>query len=166
MVAALPLLSLAAGAGTATAGATTAGTLFGVTAGTLATVSAGAGAVSSIFSGLSANSESDFQASQVELQAQADRTEAAEEEFNRQKRLRAILATQNAAFSASGGFGGSQNAIQLADIGEANRQQGQSDLLGDINAAQSDLQIKQFKKAGNAKLLQSLSSAGTLLGKV
>lgn len=163
MVAALPLVSLAAGVGSAVAGT---GTFLGLSAGTLAAVSAGAGAVGQIFSGLSAKGAADAEAAQVRLQAQADKTQAAEEEFNRQKRLRAIQATQNAIFGVSGVTGGSQDAIQLADIGEANRQQGQADLLGDVNATQAEIQSKELKRAGRAKLLGSVSRAGTLLGRI
>jgi hypothetical protein len=164
MVAALPLLSLATGAGSAVAGASAAGTFLGVSAGTLSAVSAGIGAVSSIFGGLSAQAGAEAEAAQVRLQAQADRTQAAEEEFNRQKRLKAILATQNAVFGASGLSGGSQNNIQLADVGEANRQRGQAELLGDVNDTQANIQSKELKRAGRAKLLGSISRAGSIIG--
>lgn len=165
MVAALPLASLITGAGSAVAGASAGGTLFGLSAGALSAVSAGIGGLSTIFGGLSAQAGAEAQASQVELKAQADRTQAAEEEFNRQKRLKAILSSQNAIFGASGATGTTQNFIQLADIGESNRQTQQAELLGEVNDAQARAQSSELKRAGRSKLLSSISRAGSLIGR-
>jgi len=131
---------------------------------TFSTVMGVVSAVSTIFGGQAENESAKVEASQVELQAQADRTQAAKEELNRQKRLQSILATQNATFAARGVAGGSLAAIQRADVGQANLQRGEGELLGDINSFQARVQSQQLKQAGRSKLLGSVVRAGSILG--
>lgn len=132
-------------------------------AGTLSTVFTVFSAASSIFGGLAGDAAGKAEAAQIELQAQADRTEAAQEEARRQKRLRVILAQQNARFGASGGTGLSQARIQLADVGEANKQRGEAALLTSINDKQSAIQASQSRSAGKSKLIGGFAKAGSIL---
>ena len=131
----------------------------------LSAVGTGVGVLGQISSGSAAQRTAKMQASQMQLKAQAEKTQAAIDEQNRQQKLTKVLATQRAIFGASGASlnSGSFLAIQNADTSEVARENRLGGLLADTSASLYDLQAQEYLSAGRSKNKASLLSGGVSL---
>lgn len=82
--------------------------------------------------------QSELQAKQLELQVQAERTQAAEDELQRQQQLREVMSAQQAAFGSAGVSGRSFEALQTADVGKVAR----ADRLGKLFTSTRELGLR------------------------
>lgn len=91
------------------------------------------------------------EAAQLETQKKAMETNAAISQADRMRRLKTILASQNAAFAMTGqtAGAGSAGAIQAASISDANREQRYENLQTDIARTSYDYNIWSAKKASS-----------------
>lgn len=156
------LIAIAVKAGTAVA-ASAAAHPFLFAAGAAAAV---AGASTAIVSGVQANKSAKSQASQIELQMQAERTQHAIEAETRQRNLRSMLASQNAIFGGSNVdlSSGSASVIAGATFDEASRQQSQASLFSGVRTSILGMQEADIRSQGRSALVGgSLSAAQSLL---
>ena len=112
--------------------------------------------------------QSELQAKQLQVEVEAERTEAEKSELERQRQLAQVLATQSAAFAASGldVTSGSFQAIQTADIKKAAARTREGRVFSGVrqagfrtNIAQARASAKQFGFAARSANRQSLISA-------
>jgi hypothetical protein len=110
--------------------------------------------------------QSELQAKQLALQVQAEKTQAAEDELQRQQQLREVMSAQQAAFGSAGVSGRSFEALQTADVGKVAR----ADRLGKLftstrelglrtSIAQERAQAKQYGYAAGAARTSGLLGA-------
>lgn len=103
------------------------------------------------------------EATQLETQKKAIETNAAIAEAERMRKLKTVLAAQNAAFAMSGQTAGvgTANAIQAASFDEVNREQRMENLQTDLAKTAYDYNIWSSKKA--SKLAMSTAIINTSL---
>jgi hypothetical protein len=105
------------------------------------------------------------QAAQADLQAQAEATQAARDELKRQEELRRVLATQNAAFGASGGGSpsGSQLAIMQDTTSLSNRAGSEAKAFSKARQRQFTAQAEQDRSAASStRTIGYINAASTL----
>lgn len=135
--------------------------------GTLAIVSTLVSTGLQVAGGIQANQQAKAQAKQIDLQRQANRTQAAVEENNRQEKLLRLMASQKAIFGASGLSmnSGSFTAIQNTTVGDTANQTGQAELSTTINDNQLLSQKQQTLAGGKAALIGGIAGGvGTIAG--
>lgn len=105
------------------------------------------------------------QADQLKLQQQAERTQAAIESEEQQKRLRSVLASQNAIFGAGGIdiSSGTPSTIAGDTFNEAQRQSSQAQLFSDTRQSVIGSQISDTLSTGTTGLIGGVLGAGTSL---
>ena len=112
------------------------------------------------------------EAAQLETQKKAIETNAAIAQAERLRKLKTVMAAQNAAFAMSGQSSGvgSANAIQAASMDEANREARIQNLQTDIARSAYDYNIWSAKKASHLAMgtaiinstLDTMKQAGEL----
>ncbi len=137
----------------------------GETLAILSIASAVAGATTSIVSGVQAHKQGQIQAQQADLQAQADKTQAAVNNVQRQKQLAAVLGTQAAMFGSAGiDIGsGTPGVIGQASFDNAQRQAGQEKLFTDVSVGVLGLQKQDSLLAGNYGMVTGFTGAASSL---
>jgi ribosomal protein L9 len=95
--------------------------------------------------------QAQLQAKQLELQLQAEKAQAAEDELQRQQQLREVMSAQTAAFGAAGVSGRSFEAIQTADVGKVAR----ADRLGGLFTSTRELGLRTGIAQERAQARQS-----------
>lgn len=162
------LLGSAAASATATTAATaaTAG-LFGV--GGSLTLGGALSAGSILFSavsGLQGMQASKAEANQIKFQEQAERTQAAQEEANRQARLTTIMNDSLAMQAGRGGRLGSASDLAIAGFSdeEAKRESKIAAYDSQYRTANLRMQRSQVKKQGTASLISGFTDAASKAG--
>lgn len=132
---------------------------------TLGAASAIAGATTGIVSGVQANSAAKRQADQMRMQMEAERTQFAFEEEERQKRLRRTLSMQNAIFGGSNVdlSTGSPSIIAGDTFNEAERQRNQAGLFSDTRVSLLGAQANDAMSAGRLSMTKGFLGAGQSL---
>lgn len=155
---ALPLLaSLGTTAGTAgTAAAATGGIMS--TLSTIGTIGSIAG---TIMSGVQQKNAADFEAKQIEMNAEMERLRSKQEEANRQTRLNSILAQQMAMTAGRGIQVGSGSDLAISDFSEEEKQREDRIAAADLAYSQSMAKSRasQSRIRGKSALMGSLFSA-------
>ena len=167
MGAALPAVSLLGGVGGGLAGLGSFGTILQVGLGVVGAIQQSrAGDVEAA----TIRAQSETQAAQAELQREGERVQAEIDRTERTRRLRSVLAEQNAAFSASGFSPASGTFAALSEesgrLGELEIERGAT--LSDINQQLLTAQASGFRASGEAgaaaaKAQASTAAAGGLL---
>ena len=147
------------GAKLAAAGAAVAATaaahpiLFG-----LGALTAAAGATTGILGGVSSAKAASSQAAQTQLQLEAERTQAAVEEEERQKRLRSVLASQNAIFASNSVdiASGTPSVLAADSYHEAARQSNQAALFSGVRQSILGFQEQDARSAGRIGLTRGI----------
>ena len=123
------------------------------------------GGTTAIVSGVQHNRAAKAQAAQMSLQVEAEKTQAAIEEQERQKRLQRVLATQNAIFGGSNVdmSTGTPSVIAGDTLTEASRQSRQAGLFSDTRAGILDSQISDTLSAGKTAMGIGFLNAGASL---
>lgn len=115
------------------------------------------------------------QADQLSLQMQAERTQAAAENEARQRRLRSVLATQNAIFGGSNVdmTTGSPVTIAQDSVAQTALQQNQAMLSSSVRQSMYGMQSSDILSAGRYGLIggvlngaQSVANAGISAAKI
>ena len=158
------LSSAGAAAGTTAAGASFLGGI-GLSSGTLAAVAAGTGAFGSIIAGQQQARAIDHERAQIELDALADRTQAATEEADRQEELRRTLSSQTAIFGRTGidAGGGSALNIQQQTVSQVGRLSNAERSKTKVRQSQFQSQIKQKRGEARSARIKGFMDAGTSL---
>ena len=99
-----------------------------------------------------------MEAAQLQTQKKAIETNAANEQAERMRQLKTVLAAQNAAFAMSGQTAGvgSAAAIQAASMSDANREQRISNLQTDVAKTSYDYNIWSAKKASKLAMTTAI----------
>lgn len=136
---------------------------------TAAIVAGGAMAGQTYLSGRQQRNTLKMEAAQLETQKKAIQTNAAISQAERMRKLKTVLAAQNAAMAMRGQSTGvgTASAIQAASMDEANREQRIENLQTDIASRSLDYNIWSAKKAsklamGTTIINTSLETAGSL----
>lgn len=118
--------------------------------------------------------QSRLQARQTEVDLEAEKTEAAVSELDRQRHLAKVLSSQTAAFGASGAdlSGGSFQAIQTADVKSAAEATRRGKIFSGVrkagfktNIEQSRINARSAKFASRSFRQQALIGAGVSIFK-
>lgn len=99
-----------------------------------------------------------MEAAQLQTQKKVIETNAANEQAERMRQLKTVLAAQNAAFAMGGQTAGvgSAAAIQAASMSDANREQRISNLQTDIAKTSYDYNIWSAKKASKLAMTTAI----------
>lgn len=129
-----------------------------VTLGVMAGVGGTAIAGSTYLSGRQQRNAYKMEAAQLQTQKKAIETNAANEQAERMRQLKTVLAAQNAAFAMSGqtAGAGSAAAIQAASMSDANREQRISNLQTDVAKTSYDYNIWSAKKASKLAMTTAI----------
>ncbi len=129
-----------------------------VTLGVMAGVGGTAIAGSTYLSGRQQRNAYKMEAAQLQTQKKAIETNAANEQAERMRQLKTVLAAQNAAFAMSGQTAGvgSAAAIQAASMSDANREQRISNLQTDVAKTSYDYNIWSAKKASKLAMTTAI----------
>ena len=129
-----------------------------VTLGVMAGVGGTAIAGSTYLSGRQQRNAYKMEAAQLQTQKKAIETNAANEQAERMRQLKTVLAAQNAAFAMSGqtAGAGSAAAIQAASRSDANREQRISNLQTDVAKTSYDYNIWSAKKASKLAMTTAI----------
>lgn len=129
-----------------------------VTIGVMAGVGGTAIAGSTYLSGRQQRNAYKMEAAQLQTQKKAIETNAANEQAERMRQLKTVLAAQNAAFAMSGQTAGvgSAAAIQAASMSDANREQRISNLQTDVAKTSYDYNIWSAKKASKLAMTTAI----------
>jgi len=140
-----------------------------VTTGIALGVSAGAQAGATYLSGRQQRNALKMEAAQLETQKKTVETNAAIAQAERMRKLKTVMAAQNAAFAMRGQTAGvgSASAIQAASMSEANKEQRIENLQTDVARTAYDFNIWSAKKAshlamGSAIISSSLDWTGNV----
>lgn len=129
-----------------------------VTLGVMAGVGGTAIAGSTYLSGRQQRNAYKMEAAQLQTQKKAIETNAANEQAERMRQLKTVMAAQNAAFAMSGqtAGAGSAAAIQAASMSDANREQRISNLQTDVAKTSYDYNIWSAKKASKLAMTTAI----------
>jgi hypothetical protein len=157
--------SLLSSAGGFAAGASAAGTFLGVSQAAFGVASLGFSVAGKIMEGVQGSAAERARAEQLKIQRGNEKTQAAIEEAERQRRLRRTQATQRAAFAGGGAdaFSGSPVVIMERGVSDIQRESAQAAAVSRGNISQINAQIGQTRLAGRERFTQSLISAGSTL---
>lgn len=125
-------------------------------------VAGGMMATQAYLGGRQSRNQAKIQASQLSVEQKAIQTNAAIEQEERLRKLKTIIAAQNAAFAMAGQTSGvgSASAIQSASISDANKEQRLANLQTDIASNAYDYNIWSAKKAAKAAMGNSFITTG------
>lgn len=139
--------------------------IIGIAGLAMSAIGTGVGFLGQMSAGQAAQRTASMQAKQMQLKAQAEKTQAAIDEQNRQMKLTKVLATQRAIFGSSGASlnSGSFLAIQNADTSEVARENRLGSLIADTNSSLYNMQADQYLAAGRERSKASLISGGVSL---
>lgn len=121
-----------------------------------------AGATTGIVSGVNSKRASNTQASRIKTEEQAERTQAAIEEEDRQRRLRITLASQDAIFAGSNvDMGtGTPSVLAGASFNSAAREGRRAGLYSDTRQSVLTAQQQDVLAAGDSAMLNGFIKAG------
>lgn len=107
-----------------------------------------------------------MEAAQLQTQKKALETNAAISQAERMRKLKTIMAAQNAAFAMTGQTAGvgSASAIQAASMSEANREQSYENLQTDIAKSAYDYNIWSAQKASKMAMTTAIVNTGLQIG--
>lgn len=107
-----------------------------------------------------------MEAAQLQTQKKALETNAAISQAERMRKLKTIMAAQNAAFAMTGQTAGvgSASAIQAASMSEANREQSYENLQTDIAKSAYDYNIWSAQKASKMAMTTSIVNSTLQVG--
>lgn len=133
-----------------------------VTLGVMAGVGGTAIAGSTYLSGRQQRNAYKMEAAQLQTQKKAIETNAANEQAERMRQLKTVLAAQNAAFAMSGQTAGvgSAAAIQSGSLSNAAREQRVANMQKDVATSALDYNIWSAKKTAHLAMGTSLLSTG------
>ena len=109
-----------------------------------------------------------MEAAQLQTQKKAIETNAAIEQAERLRKLKTVMAAQNAAFAMSGQTSGvgSAGEIQAASMSDANREQRISNLQTDVARSAYDYNIWSAKKASSLAMSTAIINTGLQVGSI
>lgn len=126
---------------------------------TTAAIVAGAGMAGQTYlGGRQARNQAKIEGSQLKTQKQALETNAALSQAERLRKLKSILASQNAAFAMSGqtSGAGTASAIQAGSISEAAREQRIANLQTDVASSALDYNIWSAQKTADTAMANTI----------